>query len=175
MQFRFHMLSFLYSEHGIRLICFPTSSLNASCNDLFRWFHPFFFSFMFALDNFGNTPLLEAIKNGHDHVASLLVKAGGLLTIDDAGDFLCKIVSRKDVDLLKRLLACGINPNVRNYDHRTPLHIAASEGSYSVARLFLESGASVLCRDRFNGSIYFNLRGRKEREREQGEGESVFL
>ncbi|KAK4750829.1 hypothetical protein SAY87_004311 [Trapa incisa] len=103
-------------------------------------------------DNFGNTPLLEAIKNGHDHVASLLFKAGALLTMDDTGDFLCKIVMRKDVDLLKRLLAHGINPSARNYDYRTPLHIAASEGSYLVARLLLESGASILCKDRWGNT-----------------------
>ncbi|PHT45430.1 Potassium channel KOR2 [Capsicum baccatum] len=30
-----------------------------------------------ALDKFGNTPVLEAIKSGHDRVASLLVKEGG--------------------------------------------------------------------------------------------------
>lgn len=122
--------------------------------------------FSVKLDNFGNTPLLEAIKNGHDHVASLLVKAGAFLMMDDTGDFLCKVVVNKDVDLLKRLLAYGINPNARNYDYRTPLHIAASEGSYVLARLLLESGASFLCKDRFMDQ-YLSIKAKQSRERER--------
>ncbi|KAF5469216.1 hypothetical protein F2P56_013305 [Juglans regia] len=103
-------------------------------------------------DNFGNTPLLEAIKNGHDQVASLLVKAGATLVVDDAGGFLCTTVVRRDVDLLKKVLSSGINPNANNYDRRTPLHIAASEGLYSMAELLLEAGAIVLSKDRWGNS-----------------------
>ncbi|KAL6181403.1 hypothetical protein ACLB2K_048058 [Fragaria x ananassa] len=80
-------------------------------------------------DKFGNTPLLEAIKNGHDQVAFLLVQAGASLTIEDAGDFLCATVARRDLDLVKRLLANDMNPNAKNYDQRSPLHIASSEGA----------------------------------------------
>ncbi|KAG2667744.1 hypothetical protein I3760_15G129700 [Carya illinoinensis] len=103
-------------------------------------------------DHFGNTPLLEAIKNGHDQVASLLVKAGATLVVDDAGGFLCTTVVRRDVDLLKRVLSNGINPNASNYDRRTPLHIAASEGLYSMAELLLEAGAIVLSEDRWGNT-----------------------
>lgn len=102
----------------------------------------------FVLDKFGATPLLEAIKNGHEEVASLLVNAGATLTIDDAGNFLCMTAAKKELDLLKKVLACGINPNAKNYDQRTPLHIAASEGLHTMAELLLEAGASVLSKDR---------------------------
>ncbi|KAL0380266.1 UNVERIFIED_CONTAM: Potassium channel SKOR [Sesamum angustifolium] len=95
-------------------------------------------------DHFGRTPLFEAIKNGHDRAASLLVRAGASLSTDDAGNCLCKAVARKDLDFLKRLLANGINSNSKNYDLRTPLHLAASEGLYSESILLLEAGASVL-------------------------------
>ncbi|XP_065850537.1 potassium channel SKOR-like isoform X1 [Euphorbia lathyris] len=100
-------------------------------------------------DKFGNTPLLEAVKNGHDEVASTLVGAGATLEIDDAGGFLCMAVARKDLDLLKRALLTGINPNAKNFDCRAPLHVAASEGLYSIASLLLEAGASVLSKDRW--------------------------
>ncbi|XP_057994094.1 potassium channel SKOR isoform X2 [Hevea brasiliensis] len=100
-------------------------------------------------DKFGNTPLLEAIKNGHDHVASLLVKEGADLSLDDAGSFLCSIVSNGDSDLLKRILSTGIDPNSKDYDHRTPLHVAASEGVHMMAKLLLEAGASVFLKDRW--------------------------
>ncbi|KAL6319416.1 hypothetical protein AAG906_014091 [Vitis piasezkii] len=80
-------------------------------------------------DNFGNTPLLEAIKNGHDGVTSLLVKAGALLTVEDAGSCLC-------------MTAFGQwhQSKCQNYDSRTPLHLAASEGLYSMTNLLLEAG-----------------------------------
>ncbi|KAG8662539.1 hypothetical protein MANES_01G120800v8 [Manihot esculenta] len=99
-------------------------------------------------DKFGNTPLLEAVKYGHDQVASLLVKEGADLSVDDAGSFLCLIVSKGDSDLLKRILSNGIDPNSKDYDHRTPLHVAASEGIYIMAKLLLEAGASVFSKDR---------------------------
>ncbi|OAY57200.1 potassium channel SKOR isoform X2 [Manihot esculenta] len=100
-------------------------------------------------DKFGNTPLLEAIKNGHDHVASLLVEEKAELSLDDAGSFLCSVVSHGDSDLLKRILSNGIDPNSKDYDHRTPLHVAASEGLHMMAKLLIEAGASVFSKDRW--------------------------
>nr|GMC57323.1 potassium channel SKOR-like isoform X2 [Ipomoea batatas] len=97
-----------------------------------------------APDNFGNTPLLEAIKNGHDRVASLLVKEGASLKIENAGSFLCEIVVRGDSDILRRLLSYGVDPNSKDYDHRTPLHIAASQGLYSMAKLLLGADGEIL-------------------------------
>lgn len=103
---------------------------------------------MFWVDKFGNTPLLEAIKNGNDRVASLLVKEGAFLNIDDTGSFLCTAVAKGDSDFLKRILSNGVNPNSKDYDQRTPLHVAASEGLYMMAKLLLEAGASVFSKDR---------------------------
>lgn len=98
--------------------------------------------------------MLEAIKGGHDQVASLLVNAGASLTIEDAGDFLCAAVARRNLDLVKRVLANDMNPNAKNYDQRSPLHVAASEGLYPMAELLLEAGASVLSKDRYDLVIH---------------------
>ncbi|KAJ6764948.1 POTASSIUM CHANNEL SKOR-LIKE [Salix koriyanagi] len=103
-------------------------------------------------DKFGNTPLLEAIKGGHDEVASILVQAGASLGIDDTGGFLFTTIAKRDLNLLKRVLANGINPNAKNFDYRTPLHIAASEGLHSIASLLVESGASVFPKDRWGNT-----------------------
>ncbi|KAK8686739.1 hypothetical protein V6N13_125759 [Hibiscus sabdariffa] len=103
-------------------------------------------------DKFGNTPLLEAIKHGHGQVTSLLVQAGAILAMDDAGCFLCMTVARRDLDLLKRALAAGIDPNAKSYDYRTPLHVAASEGLYLVAKSLVEAGASVFSKDRWGNT-----------------------
>ncbi|XP_027178269.1 potassium channel SKOR isoform X1 [Coffea eugenioides] len=103
-------------------------------------------------DNFGNTPLLEAIKSGHEHVASLLVKEGASLQIENAGNFLCTVVAKGDSDLLRRFLTRGIDPNSKDYDQRTPLHVAASQGQYFMAKLLLDAGASVFARDRWGNT-----------------------
>ncbi|KAG9443949.1 hypothetical protein H6P81_015289 [Aristolochia fimbriata] len=100
-------------------------------------------------DKSGNTPLLEAIKHGHDRVARLLVNQGASLDVKDAGSLLCEAVAKGDSDFLKRLLTYGANPNSKNYDQRTPLHLAAAEGLYMVAKLLVEAGASVLSKDRW--------------------------
>ncbi|KAG5534358.1 hypothetical protein RHGRI_022475 [Rhododendron griersonianum] len=108
-------------------------------------------------DKFGNTPLVEALKNGHDRVGSILAREGAALKIEDAGSFLCSVVARGDSDFLKRILANGIDPNSKDYDHRTPLHVAASEGLYLMATLLLDAGASVFSKDRYNSSTLLTI------------------
>lgn len=100
-------------------------------------------------DNFGNTPLLEAVKHGHDRVASLLHSKGAKLHLKDAGSQLCAAVARGDSDFIRRILNYGVDPNSSDYDHRTPLHIAAADGLYSIAKILLEAGASVFAIDRY--------------------------
>ncbi|PKA57201.1 Potassium channel KOR2 [Apostasia shenzhenica] len=101
-----------------------------------------------CIDKFGNSPLLEAVMIGHDRVARLLVVHGAVLSLEDAGTYLCKIVADSKIDMLRRVLKYGVDPNCKNYDHRTPLHVAAAEGLHLVASVLLEFGADVLARDR---------------------------
>jgi ankyrin repeat protein len=99
-------------------------------------------------DRFGNSPLLQAVKSGHDRITSLLVEHGAILNLEDAGGYLCRVVRGGRIDLLKKLLRFGISPNCRNYDQRTPLHIAAAEGLHLVASTLIESGADIQAKDR---------------------------
>lgn len=69
--------------------------------------------------------------------------------MDNAGSFICTAITKGDSDFIKRLLSNGIDPNSKDYDHRTPLHVAASEGLYMMAKLLLEAGASVFSKDRY--------------------------
>ncbi|XP_076887404.1 potassium channel SKOR-like [Bidens hawaiensis] len=103
-------------------------------------------------DNFGNTPLFEAIKNTHDNIASLLVKNGALLNINGPGNFLCSHVARGDKDIIRRSLLYGVDPNSKDYDFRTPLHVATSQGLYLIAKLLVEAGAGVLLKDRWGNT-----------------------
>eukprot|EP00262_Sarcandra_glabra_P012106 TRINITY_DN3049_c0_g1_i1.p1 TRINITY_DN3049_c0_g1~~TRINITY_DN3049_c0_g1_i1.p1 ORF type:complete len:183 (+),score=36.16 TRINITY_DN3049_c0_g1_i1:488-1036(+) len=61
-------------------------------------------------------------------------------------------VARGDSDFLRRVLLYDIDPNSRDYDHRTPLHIAAAEGLYLMAKILLEAGASVFSKDRWGNT-----------------------
>jgi len=101
-------------------------------------------------DKFGNSPLLESVKAGHDRVAALLVENGAILNLDDAGSYLCKVAADSKIDMLQRLLKNGVDPNSKNYDQRTPLHIAAAEGLHLVASILIQYGADVLSEDRYN-------------------------
>ncbi|XP_010670208.1 potassium channel SKOR isoform X2 [Beta vulgaris subsp. vulgaris] len=100
------------------------------------------------LDDFGNTPLLEAVKNGHDEVAALLYKEGARIDLKNAGSSLSTIVLSGDVEVLRRMITNGVDPNSRDYDLRTPLHVACSQGLYLMAKLLVEAGANVLLKDR---------------------------
>lgn len=102
---------------------------------------------------FENSPLFEAVKAGHDSIALLLIKHGSTLNLEDAGWYLCKAVMDSNIDLLKRLLENGVNPNSRNYDLQTPLHFAAAEGLHLVANILIKFGADVLSKDRYFYSL----------------------
>ncbi|XP_038989894.1 LOW QUALITY PROTEIN: potassium channel KOR2-like [Phoenix dactylifera] len=105
-----------------------------------------------CIDKFGNSPLLEAVKAGHDRIAAILVENGAILNLEDAGSYLCKVVTDSKIDILRRLLEYGVDPNSKNYCQRTPLHIAASEGLHLVAKLLIDSGADVLFEDRWGNT-----------------------
>ncbi|WOL01330.1 potassium channel KOR2-like isoform X2 [Canna indica] len=102
-----------------------------------------------SIDKFGNSPLLEAVKAGHDKIAAILVDNGAILNLDDAGSYLFEVVTNSKIELLRRLLEYGIDPNSKNYDQRTPLHVAASEGLHLVVNILIEFGADALSKDRF--------------------------
>jgi hyperpolarization activated cyclic nucleotide-gated potassium channel 4 len=92
--------------------------------------------------------LLEAVKEGHDRVATLLFSKGAKLNLENCGSHLCMAVSKGDSDFLRRALAYGADPDSKDYDHRTALHIAAAEGLYMMAKMLVDAGASVFATDR---------------------------
>lgn len=101
--------------------------------------------------------MLLALKTGHERITSLLVKHGAALNLEDAGGYLCRVVTDGKIDLLKRLLRFGVDPNCKNYDQRTPLHVAAAEGLHLVASMLVDFGADVLAKDRCVAVLCMNL------------------
>jgi ankyrin repeat protein len=70
-----------------------------------------------------------------------------------AGCNLLQAAARGDVPHMRTLLESGrTNVNFRDYDRRTALHVAASEGHLNVCQFLVERGAKVNRSDRWGGS-----------------------
>lgn len=80
------------------------------------------------------------------------------MKIENGGSFLCTAVARGDSDYLIRLLSNGMDPNLKDYDYRTPLHVAAAEGLLFMAKLLLEAGANVFIKDRYHSFSFYLLK-----------------
>lgn len=120
-----------------------------------------------AVDCFGNTPLFEAVRNGHRMVAQMLRKAGanlGLPSVDEpastkgsvrqvsAGSLVCQCASENNVRLLTDLLDNGLSPNAADYDNRSGLHVAVACGHLPIVKLLVSYGATVDCVDNFGST-----------------------
>ena len=105
-------------------------------------------------DRWGNTPLRDAVSVGHTVIAGILVGKGGKLHLDEreASSELCKRARIGDLEGIRLLLSCKIDANAVDYDGRSCLHLAASEGSMHVLRELLTHGVNKNCRDRWNGT-----------------------
>jgi len=50
---------------------------------------------------------------------------------------LCQIIVSNDIEFLKILIRARINLNVKDYDDRTPLHIAGEAGISTIYNILL--------------------------------------
>eukprot|EP01065_Artemidia_motanka_P034998 TRINITY_DN42965_c0_g1_i1.p1 TRINITY_DN42965_c0_g1~~TRINITY_DN42965_c0_g1_i1.p1 ORF type:complete len:1568 (+),score=432.02 TRINITY_DN42965_c0_g1_i1:81-4784(+) len=102
-----------------------------------------------SLDNLGTSPLSCAAWGGHDDAVRVLTQLGAKLNLDPyrAAIDMCRLVSAHDDRRLALLLSGGQDPNVWDYDRRTPLHIAASNGSDVMVKLLVAHGASTQLKD----------------------------
>lgn len=73
----------------------------------------------------------------------MLLWAGAQLNVTGvkAAALLCSAVYEGDMQLLRRLLQAGARANAEDYDKRTALHVAASDGNIPAV------GGGVLCTD----------------------------
>jgi len=103
-------------------------------------------------DNFGVTPLQEAVNGGHDEVVAYMVRKDAKLLLADEGGALCKVCVEGDMKQLKRLLKAGVNPNACDYDMRTGFHLAVCEGNVPVVKTLLHYRANLHFKDRWGNT-----------------------
>ena len=98
----------------------------------------------------GSTPLREARQGGHGKTANYLEKMGGIaeFQVNDATRML-GAAARGDIGLLHKYLSGGVDANEVDYDQRSALHLAASEGQMDVVKLLLDKGARPSLPDRW--------------------------
>ena len=103
-----------------------------------------------ALSNFHFTPLSEAASQMHVEVVEILLAYNADVDLQNRDGetplywSLCGVSSTgKLVDIVRRLLEHGADPNICTNGHSTPLHQASSHGLLEVARLLLSHGAKV--------------------------------
>lgn len=104
-------------------------------------------------DRWGNTPLGDAVHYGHTEVQSLLRVHGAVHderthNLEVVQLALMRSAAAGGVESVRSAIVAGADVTLSDYDRRTPLHLACSEGHYEVAELLLVNGASSEARDR---------------------------
>jgi len=105
-----------------------------------------------AVDRWGNTPLADALREKHDQVARYLYQIGG--RTDRYNSELLFSSADGRLEDVKRYVETGVNVNMKDYDRRTPLHVASAEGRFEVVKYLLSKGADRDALDRWNNTPY---------------------
>lgn len=115
-----------------------------------------------AVDRKNRTPVDDAISNGRRGVLRLLKRYGAqvpshLFQTDEEqahhlGVELIEHCASGNVEEVKERLDYGANVNFRDYDHRTPLHLACIEGHAEIVSILVQVGAKLDARDRWGST-----------------------
>ena len=123
-----------------------------------------------AEDRWGNTALDDALTCKKDDSIRVLRECGAVIgksRMDEMGNILCQAAAEGNIQHLHRLLECGVNMSVTDYDGRSPLHLAASEGHVSTVDWLIENGAEINCVDRFGNTPLSDASRSRTKQRKQ--------
>ena len=84
------------------------------------------------------------MREGHHSVTSLLVssKAELQMATSESAGMLCDFTQKGDIDKTTQLLDAGCPVNAADYDGRTALHLACSEGNLQIVTKLVERSAA---------------------------------
>ncbi len=106
-----------------------------------------------AKDRWGRTPLSDAKSNRHEAVIDLLKKHGAVEDIDVSSDVaslqLLQYAAKGDLESVRDRIVAGASATYADYDQRTALHLACTEGHAEVAELLLVNNADPAALDSF--------------------------
>ena len=74
------------------------------------------------------------------------------LAESEAAGMLCDFTQRGDIDKTVQLLDAGCSVNAADYDGRTALHLACSEGNLQIVTKLIERAAELNPLDRWGGA-----------------------
>ncbi|CAB9501296.1 Mitogen-activated protein kinase HOG1 (Fragment) [Seminavis robusta] len=106
-------------------------------------------------DRWGGSPLDDAHRHRHREVVLFLRQQGAITGSGNQSTILITAAAEGDVDEVQMLLTAAgaktVNAIVSkgDYDKRTPLHLAASEGHAQIVLLLCNAGANVNAEDRW--------------------------
>jgi ammonium transporter Rh len=103
-------------------------------------------------DRFGHTALDDSIKYGHHSVSDFLRANGAKTKGGEHESDLLNAASTGNIADVKRLLDSKVNPNTKDYDKRTPMHVAAGKQDYEIVKLLLDHGADPTVEDIWGGT-----------------------
>ena len=93
------------------------------------------------LDDFGGTSLYDAFCHGNFHLIPFLYAHGARMPACKAKEltfYLCGFSFEGNLEAVQYLLACGVNPNLTDYDGRTALHLAVCGNHLSIVQYLVE-------------------------------------
>jgi len=105
-------------------------------------------------DRWGGSPLDDAHRHRHHDVVLFLRQQGAITGSGNQSTNLITAAAEGDVDEVRMLLTAGgkvVEAIVSkgDYDRRTPLHLAASEGHTEIVKLLCDAQANVNAEDRW--------------------------
>eukprot|EP01080_Neovahlkampfia_damariscottae_P006082 gene6082-10090_t len=109
------------------------------------------------VDKFGNTPLRDALKNENYEIAEYLSHHGAKLHMkqDKASQLLCTLANHGKINQIKFYIEYGkLDPTIGDYDQRTSMHLACSEGHLEIVKYLIEKGVDLYQKDRFGNDAF---------------------
>jgi ankyrin repeat protein len=91
-----------------------------------------------SVDRWKRTPLFDAVDHGHEEAAKLLRSKGATIVNEERAFKFCTLSYEGDLEGLKKCFAKGEDLDVSDYDGRTALHLAATEGHAAIVTFLLD-------------------------------------